>query len=229
MDKANNDKKKVLIVSALGIVLVGVGAFSFMGSSAPAPTPPKEDQVAAQSDATQPTPTGENAAIQDPLKAQENQSLGAGQLYAQRDPFDPKPKKAEVKPDPNAQAAPPTAVAQNQKPSPTPPMDPMQGNIEPIPAVSPGNVNQQPVANVASDAPQGPSYRLTGVITGQRPMAVLESNDGKQRIVEVGDRINGRRVTAIRSGKVVLEDEGKGSDTQTLRLKEDAVKQQSSK
>lgn len=225
MAKANggNDKQKVLILSALGVVLVGVGAFTVMGGGSTAPAPKVATEEVTAGDAAA------NAA--DATAAATDQKAGAiSDLYPQRDPFDPSsdgtltaslPTTAP-EPVPAPQTAPeppPVRVANQSVPTGLPPMDPMSGQMEPLPQVG-GNPYSQNTGNVATDRPSGPSYRLSGVIAGEKPMAILEGPDGKQKIVKVGDRIGGNRVSAIRNGKVVLEGQGDEVGSTTLTLKE---------
>lgn len=236
MAKASNDKQKVLILGALFVVMIGVGAFTFMGSSGAAPAP----VTAAEGEGSGVTPpepsvvdgTGTAAAAAAATNPEAQPGVPVESLYAQRDPFKPVDAKAESDLTPplaesTPPPAPPTKPARIATAAPLPPMDPMGGSVQPLPGAS-GNVpgpGQMPGMGATNEPPK-PSYRVSGVITGDRPMAVLEDSDGKQRLVKVGDRVDGRRVVAIRRGKVVLEEKGTKEQSETLHLKEDADKQQ---
>jgi hypothetical protein len=207
MKAPNNDKKKVIMLSAMGVVLLSVGAFQFIGGSTPAaPEKPKEaasEAALAQTDAAAQT---------------KSDNIFAGAPLAQRDPFAP---QVAAKVDPNA------AVAQS-KPEPTPtgldpmrvpdpPMPPMPGDAGTLP--QPSNYPGENAGNPAANEGAGPSFRLSGVVIGDRSVALIQVEGGKQKAVKVGDVVSGQTVASISRRGVVLV--GNGQRT-TLSLKGNA-------
>lgn len=225
MAKANggNDKQKVLILSALFVVLVGVGAFTLMGggSTAPAPQAKAEGETDAEAAAT---------AAETTAQATDQKDGAVSELFPQRDPFNPTsdgtvtsanntPAPVNPTPPPPPAIQEPVRVSSNmQPPTGLPPMDPMSGSVQPLPGVN--GSSSQITGNVAPNQESRPSYRLSGVISGTRPMAVIEGPDGKQKIVKVGDRIGGERVKSIRNGRVILQGQGDREASTTLTLEE---------
>ncbi len=212
MKAPNSDKKKVLILGVMGVVLFGVGAFQFIGTGAPAPSSNKKETDKA----TQETTAEAGAAKSD--------NVYAGAPLTQRDPFAP---QIAPKVDPNQVAANSTP-----KPSPTrgldpmgapvPPMPPMAGDMGSLPQPSQYPNGQNPGENTGNGASNGgaePSFRLSGVVIGDRPIAVIQVDGGKQRMVRVGDSVSGQKVSSITRRGVVLE--GNGQRT-TLSLKGNA-------
>lgn len=201
--KASNDKKQTIILGSLGIVLLGVGAFQFVGSgngaTAPALKPAKE--AAAEPDSAMQMAPDDNEFVHMPL--------------AQRDPFKP-----QVLPsDGLNQVKPPAAPPRSTYPGPVsnsyvPPM--------PVPGPLPGGSFDNPgviTSNAAPNPGHAPSMKLSGVVIGGRQVALIETESGKQRTVRVGDTIAGRKVVAISRRGVVLEGQGQRS---TLTLDDNA-------
>ncbi len=207
MKAPNNDKKKVIMLSSLGVLLLSVGAFQFIGGSAPAaPEKPKEDATEAAIAQTQ-------AATQT-----KSDNIFASAPLSQRDPFKPQvPEKVD-----------PNAVATRNKPAPTPTgLDPMRVPDPPMPPM-PGDTGglPQPSNNPGEftgaggpNGPAGPSFRLSGVVIGDRSVALIQVDGGRQKAVRVGDVVSGQKVASISRRGVVLV--GNGQRT-TLSLKGNA-------
>ncbi len=215
----NNEKKKTLLVTALAVVLIGVGAFQFVpkGASA-AKSAPKTSAVKDDKKTDPNTQTAQNEPDpqQEALKAMVK---------------DPLPKRDPFQPGDLPEVAAPTTV-------PTPPVAaPSQPNrtgtphagsgviTHPLPPVDPGRISGNfPSGNVTIN-PGAPlrtpgefAYKVTGVISGPKPMAVFEDDGGNQRLVPVGGSIDGdSRVVGIENGKVHIRHRGKD---QTLTLSE---------
>lgn len=209
----NNDKKKMIVVGALGLVLVAVGAFTFVGGgSDPAPSPVTKTS-------SKPDETGTDAAKTDQEKELTPEEkliaqLNSGEL-AVRDPFAPDIVASVVTPpvQPPTQATPPRISSGGRRPSGlggnVPPFNPMGGGIGgALPPMGGGNVGLEP--GTALRSPDDPGYRVKGVIQGRKPMAVLEDGNGNQKLVPVGGSVDGdTQVTGIEKGKVRVRHRGK--------------------
>ena len=206
MKAPKSDKNKIVMLGAMGVLLLGVGAFQFIGSGAPAPAPKKTEEGAAAAAAAAAAPTT-------PPKSD---NVFAEMPLAQRDPFAP---QIAPKVDPNAVGqntpAPPSPRGLNPMDVGAPPMPPMPGGVEGLPQPQPG----ENTGNGASIASSEPSLRLSGVVIGDRPIALIQTEGGKQRTVKVGDTVSGQKVTSISRRGVVLV--GNGQRT-TLSLKGNA-------
>lgn len=207
MKPAGNDQKKLLVLSVLGILLLGVGAFQMSGGGGSAPAP-----VAQKAEPSTPEKSAEEQAKDEEANLPGQDGLVVGVL-APRDPFVP-----QAGPDAGKSGR-TTATPVNQPvadPLPTP--APMEAPEPPMPGeVTLTDGGQASGATtVAPSQPLPPSYMLTGVITGDRNVAVLRSSEGKDRTVVVGDVLaTGERVISITATKVVLKT-NEGTFTLTL-------------
>lgn len=219
-----NDKKKIMVLAALGLVLVAVGAFSFMGGG----SPPAPTTAASKTDAT--GDAAKQVAEKEELtpEQQKNQELMAmlqGEL-SQRDPFE---RPADAKPvEPINTSKPPVipqtsprggnAGGRRSGGGSIPPFDPMGGRLPsggglPSPGGGIGLEQGAPLRH-----PDDPGYRVKGVITGRKPMAVFEDESGNQKLVPIGGSLDGdTQVTGIEKGKVRVRHRGKDK---TLDLEE---------
>lgn len=204
----NNDKKKMMVLGALGLVLVAVGAFTFIGGGSP--PPPTTTAATTKDGAGEKGKDGEEAAKElspgEKLVAQ----FSAGELPT-RDPF----SAPEVKPEKPIVADQPIRPVASGRGSGggrrsiggnLPPFDPTGGAGIGGGLPSPGgNIGLEPGA-----ALDDPGYRVTGVIQGRKPMAVLEDGNGNQKLVPVGGSVDGdTQVTGIEKGKVRVRHRGK--------------------
>jgi len=220
-----SDKKKLMVLGALALVLVAVGAFTFVGGGSPPPAPvaktePTPDDEAATGDEATGETEGTETKATDPgsqLVAQ----LSAGELPT-RDPFQPD-IVAKVEPpvtEPPAQAsAPRQTPTVRRRPSgiggSLPPFNPM-GSGGGLPPIGGPGIGLEP--GTALRSPDDPGYRVKGVIQGSKPMAVLEDGNGNQKLVPVGGSVDGdTQVTGIEKGKVRVRHRGK---EKTLDLEE---------
>lgn len=208
-----NDKKKLVVMILLGVVVLGVGAFQFTQmSSAPAPAPKTEAKANDKGDGK--AVEGEQP---DPMK----------QLYAlgqKRDPFqagalpplDTTGTTPPTQQDPPAQSKPPRTALRPR------PGDPGGFQLPPVNPI-PGNLNIQPTNGGATGPSMtlptpGPSYNVTGVITGERPAAVFVDASGNQRLVTVGSSLDGdSQLVGVEKGNVTLRNKKTGK-TQTLTV-----------
>lgn len=223
-----NDKQKYIVLGALGVVIIGVGAFQVVSSnSAPPPAPVKEAKAeTSTSEGSENTAvkslSAEYASDQGDEDIAENSETTAKdpmqQLYSMnlgtRDPFDTivalpitDPAAAKANPGPK------TTSGSNWKGGPTmpvPPFDPMQGSL---PTVGNAPNGQMPPMNLA---PQGPAYSVAGVIHGEKSAAVISDAQGNQRLVKEGQAIDGdARVISVQKNKVVIRKQ----DGKTITLK----------
>jgi len=167
-----DDKKKLIVLGAMGVALLGIGAIQFVkaGSSAtPAP-------AAASADSSSSAPSVSTVASNDakPDAAPQQNDLVSGS-YSQRDPFKPL-----VDANPPAQQQNPVPDHMGSRPIPT-------GDIT---GQLPGAVPQGTTTPV-SPAPPQYGFRLTGVIVGRKPAAVFIDPQGTQHLVEVGGMLDG--------------------------------------
>jgi hypothetical protein len=179
------DKKKVTIISLLGVCLVGVGAFQFLsgGAEKPAPSKPKPSHTSL-----------------------ENPENGTGLIMAENNGFDPYNEAFKFpvnqhdpfRPQPTSLMNP--NVPKNPTgPIPRPPTP--KGPTQPwIPPVTP-NVGIQPGTPLQTDFP----YTLSGIILGSRPAAVFTDESGNQRLVQIGGSLDPDcKVISVGKGKVVI-------------------------
>jgi len=208
-----DNKKKVMILVALFVVILSVGVFQFTSSgSAPAPKPEAKKESAVEAEAT-----NEEGAVADKVTADDPLK----QLYASnmpvRDPFTE--VSSALRPIDNGAVKPPVQQPQPQPSSQrkwSPP--PMGGDIPPfnpnagggLPSLNSG-VGAAPV-NIEPER----GYSVQGVLRGPKNSAVITDPAGNQRLVTEGQSLDGdTKVIAIREGKVVLQRKGK---TQTLNV-----------
>lgn len=227
--KASNDKQKILIMAVLTIGLLGVGAFQFMGKG---PEPVKTTEKKQDKAVDPAAETGENST---------NQQLHDLQPLTQRDPFDRKITGPEGASPPIAGGPVVTVPTPPMPPEPTIPVTTQVGpgttaqngirpmkldgdfGAPPLPNVNqggPSNFNSGP----ETSEPARPSMRLSGVVVGDKPMAVVTDENGKQKLVKVGDELpDKRKVVAIQRDKVVLASDDP-KDKETLTIKRDVGK-----
>lgn len=207
MKPGGNDQKKLLVLSVLGILLLGVGAFQMAGGGGSAPVP-----VQKKTEASAPEKSPDELAKEEEANLPGQDGLVVGVL-APRDPFVPQAGPDAGKPT-GAAASP---VAQANAPA-LPDPKPMEAPNPPMPGEVTLTAPGQPQGSdaVAPSEPIPPSYLLTGVITGDRDVAVLRSSEGKDRTVVVGDVLaTGEKVISITATKVVLKT-NEGTYTLTL-------------
>jgi hypothetical protein len=192
-------------MGALVAVVLGVGAFSFLGGGTTPPPAPATATAAKDGDKKE---DGTKTVQLD--KEPPKNPLFAANL-PQRDPFQTRPLPGEeLKPQ-----------AQQQLPAPTKP--PVRqsagrrsyggdgGGYRPVPLSG-----QLPLANGnVSIAPSGPDpstfgYTVSGTMTGgKQRVAVFTDSNGNQRMVPEGGSLDGdSKVVAIEKGSVTIEHRG---------------------
>lgn len=196
------DKRKIIVVAALAVAVLSVGAFQFIGGGPPPPAPAKKKSTVAQ-----------DQAKEDQAKQLEVEKLVAGVL-PQRDPFTPAvlPIDPAAKPVDPKQPEPPKPNASRNRGGtnrfatgggPMPPMDPMGGLPSPT-----GEIGIQPGGTLRQPGESG--LTVSGTVTGDHPVAVLRDENGNQRVVALGGQIDpDTKVVGIEKGKVTIERKGK--------------------
>ncbi len=213
MAASKNEKNKIIIIGALVLVMLGVGAFQLTKAPEPVGADIKKDEEAKIAKAV-----GAGSAVTIDGMSPAGESLVA--TLPQHDPFTPRildpsvvkarelqVQQAKEHKEAEARAAAETAklaaesklAASNSHVSP---MDP-NGKIGPLPNTT-ANLSGNPESIQAAV----PSFKLTGVILGDRPMAVLKDMNGRQKLVRVGDKVLDERVIVISKGKIVLQGQG---------------------
>jgi hypothetical protein len=200
-----DDKKKLMVLGAMGVVLLGIGAFQFVkssGSQAPAPAPKAEVSKAAPTDGAD--TNGNNSG--DILAPGQNDLVKGA--YAYRDPFKPLV-------DSNARPA------SNPMQTPTPTPKPRNEGIPNFPGIDTSGGLPSPNATggtVTPVKPQAPAFgfNLAGVIMGKRPAAVFIDAQGAQHLVQLGGSLDGdTQLVDLDRDHVVLRVKGQ---TKTLTL-----------
>lgn len=221
------DKKKIVVLAALGVVILCVGAFQIMSSSSTAPAPAKP--VAAKSDEKADEGTANEKAANNSATAEysadesgengivANEGAESAdplrQLYSMnlsvRDPF------ASVTPLPITDTGPKNPAGVNPPRTSrgsssmggmtVPPFDPnsIPGGLPPI-GGDPGalGAGTQPGLNLP---PAGPAYSVSGVIRGEKNAAVIADAQGNQQLVREGQDIDGdAKVVSVQKNKVVI-------------------------
>jgi hypothetical protein len=222
-----DDKKKIAILATLFIVMIGVGAFSFVKSGN------TEQPVAAKETASADKTASAESAAPEGAEGQASKSEGEGKSEEvakgeaeeagidpalivaakldARDPFDGRKWDMSLqKPEPAVQPQP----QQRQAPMRTPRQGSgLAGNgFAPLP-IGQGNPNL-PTVNPGADGKiidlQDFQWSVSGTVEGGRPCAVFTDAAGKQKLVAVGGSIdNDSHLVSISKGKVTVSHRGK--------------------
>lgn len=195
-----NEKHKVAVVAALGVLVLGIGAFQFanLGNSEPPKPKPEETKDAVAADATTETPP-------DPM---------AGLFALNMKPRDPFQEESLPQIEGTTPPAQPTPPPTNPGPRVRPPR-PLGGDINPwdpgappLPGANGAGGNLNPSAPLVN--PDEPTFRFNGVILGTRPAAVMVDGSGNQRLVTVGGSLDGdSQLVGVEKGKVTVRRKGK--------------------
>lgn len=210
-----DDKKKLVVIGALATVLLGVGAFTFLGGGSPPPPAPVEAKKAdtGKEDGTQVTKVDENG---NPIETEEKDPP-KNPLYAmdlpQRDPFQVRPLAGDEFKAPTQPLPPPS------KPAPRRPGTRRSaggGDYGTSPYPPLGGVLPGPEGGSVTLTPSGPDpsafgYTVSGTMTGgSKSIAVFTDSNGNQRMVPVGGSLDGdSKVLSIEKGSVTIEHRGK--------------------
>lgn len=212
-----DDKKKLIVLGVLAAVLLGVGAFSFLGGGSPAPKP---TPTVVEKDKN-PGDTAQVKVDEDgnPIAGSEGEEdAPKNPLYAaelpQRDPFVSRSLPGEPVGQPPVLPPPsqPVKRSSNGGRRHSPPSSFGGGGYAPVelsgslPAANGGSVTLTPTG----PDPSIPSYSLSGTMNGAKKIAVFTDSQGNQRLVPEGGSLDGdSKVVAIEKGSVTIEYRGK--------------------
>ena len=178
-----DDKKKLMVLGAMGVVLLGIGAFQFVKSSG------SQQPAAAPTPAVTSTPAG-SATNTDGNKADDQTPPQQNDLvkgaYAYRDPFKPL-VDSNPRPPSNPMPTPAPQPGRRNEGIPNFPGIDKQGGL---PNVVATNANNGVTVPVKPPAPEF-GYRLAGVIMGRKPAAVFIDAQGAQHLVQLGGSLDG--------------------------------------
>jgi hypothetical protein len=179
-----------MVLGAMGVVLLGIGAFQFVKASGNQPAAPAA-KTAASTTASAASGTNSNdSTASDPASQQNNLVTGS---FAYHDPFKPLVDTNKT----------PTPVAMTQ-PTPHLPNLPIDKGVLPPALTSPNGVT----VPVNPPAPQF-GYALAGVILGNKPAAVFIDAQGAQHLVQLGGSLDGdTRLVNLDRDHVVLRVKG---------------------
>ncbi|MFW5697079.1 MAG: type II secretion system protein N [Fimbriimonadaceae bacterium] len=219
--KTDNEKKKLIVVGALGVAVLAIGAFQFSGMFGGG-----EVEATSEESADGKTDEGSLVLTQDELIRQELVAMVSGPLPA-RDPFEDLSKPVvEEEPEPEVQPTPPPTSNQptpRRNTSPRPPSVP--GNS--TPSLTPFRFDPNGGGGFGIEGPGGetsvpearvPQNNLKGVVVGKRSAAVFQDEQGNQRLVPLGGSLDGdTEVVSIEKDKVIIRENGK---TKTLTIED---------
>ena len=198
-----DDKKKLMVVGALVVVVVGVGAFQMTSGGLSGPK--EKPKGASQTAASKGTSKDGDGKKSDGTKFEIRNPVYASAL-AERDPFEEGAITNSVKP-PEAKVQPRQQSRRNV------PSGPGYQPLNPG-GMLPGAINNGGGTSVQGAPPlrrpEEPTVTVTGVIMGTRPAVIFQDDQGNQRLVALGGEIDGgSRVTDISRGKVTVSRKGK--------------------
>lgn len=227
MDK---EKQKIVIAAVLAVVVVGVGVFQIPGLMGGNQAPPK----------TAKNEKAKGGADDSVAKVVEEPEMKKGDViatkYAARDPFAPVQLNGSPIPNPIQPTANPDSTKNPESARQVPKSAPRSthggsgGGSMSVPPLLPGTPNGPtgPIvqgngggasngsgATSLSPAPPlrqpgEPAYSLSGVVTGDSPMAVVRGDDGKEKIVRIGGSLDrDSKVIGITKGKIVVQTKSK--------------------
>jgi hypothetical protein len=183
-----DDKKKIIVLSALALVIVCVGVFQFALGGSPEPPPAVAKKTDKKDAAQQPAPEG-------PKNPEYVVNL------PQRDPF-----QSQILPQ----------MTPTPQPTPTPTPAPVRQVKEPTYRPMPGpeitgagfDPGAKPIV-VAVPEPKF-AFMLSGVMLGEKPMAVFTDSQGGQRLVLLGGSLDpDSKVVSIERDAVTVKFHGK--------------------
>ena len=191
------DKKKIVVFGSLVAVILGIGAFQFVGGGTTAPAPVVKSKP-------KPRPADEKPLPRNPTMAAP---------LAERDPFLAETLPGQTPPAPAPNLAPPVPPRASTRTArmgmPAFPMD-RTGQLPAIgdARIEPGAGGVKPLSVKPEDAPF--EYRLAGTVTGARPVAVFVDGQGNQRLVSEKGTLDGdTKVIDVGKHYVVVSRRGK--------------------
>ena|GEM_PF-1944736 len=205
----NDEKKKIIILGCLGAVILCVGAFQIMGGKKPPPPPatptPSSSESASTSDSTD---VADATSATKPALGPDGKPLPSGAVVLKnpqvatplpvRDPFQPP-----------ASAMPVVSMYHPFHPQVSR-VNSMGRIITPLGGSTLGPVTPSAPTPIPPAVETPFTYKLVGCISGDRPAALLQDSAGNQKVVPVGDAIDGEsRLVSIGQGSVTVLVRGK--------------------
>jgi len=185
------NKTKLLVIAALGIGLAAVGVFQFTASSGK-----PEKKAPAIVDRSKEAAADENQKTRTAIE----QSLTA-QLAKPKDPFKPIPLAKDQDTENSASTVVKAPTDAIQRPNVN-----YRGPALANPTMPPMAPNGAVTAGAPLRAPDEFAYKLVGVVSGPRPVAVFQDDAGHQKLVRQGEPVDeGSRVIAVSDGQVVVQ------------------------
>lgn len=183
-----DDQKKTAVVGVLFLVMLGIGAYQFLGvgaSSKPVPvaTTPAEDKKAAAAAAAAKDTGPKNPQVandlppRDPFLAPPDDSAPVAPVA---------PVPAAVTPEPRRVASVLPPARQNHRRNVD--ISGLSTGIQPIPLT--GHISGQ-VGGPSVHIEPTFDYTVAGIIVGAHPAAVLKDSQGNQRLISAGGEIDG--------------------------------------
>ena len=190
----NSDKKQtkqIVVVGVLLAIFAGYGAFMLLGKKAPTPPQaPKPTSLASNSPAS---------VVNSAEPESAGLALGAAPAVMRKDPFTPAFSENDQKPLNVADLKPRGRM--------TAPAIPTIGGLPPIGAFPRGS-GLAPLSGEA--VPPLPEFRVTGVVVGEKNVAIVQSGQDERQVVREGQFIGGRyKVLSISKSGVVLKGDGR--------------------
>jgi len=187
----NREKKQLVVLGVLAVMIVCVGAFQMMGGEAPA-APPVAAKAEKKTEETATSSTEEQSKVANPEVAR---PLG------KRDPFAPSEFAISANQDPFTKPEP--TVRRSTGTSTVPPvLD--RGDSDTPPIWEPGG--KQGDTGPLIPPPPKFGYVLSGFVHGKYPAAVFSDSTGNQKLVEVGGAIDASAtLVAVYGSKVKVK------------------------
>ena len=205
-----DDKKKIIALAVLLVIIAAVGAFQFVGGGKPEPKK-TDSKAAVKKDLNDKKGTSEmaNAAGAYMEGADVSPDLVSATAMTERDPFD-STTWTVIKADPKVEPVvgpKPQVNTKGQNGKQIPPFDP-SGTLPPVDGVGKGGAVVEPGQSLKV---QGEfAYTASGVIIGSKPAVVLTSDSGKQMLVTLGSSIDGdSKVVGISKNKITIRHKNK--------------------
>lgn len=224
-----NDKKKLLIIGVLGAVLLGIGAFQFMGPSSPPTIEDPGEETGSTTGSAEPAggAAAPAEAPKDPVRDQLIQLISTA--ATPRDPFRASGQLATEFANSPTKVAPASASPAAGTPPPPPkapsfsqpvaPMNPLPGGFPDGPVGLRPEAGVPPFPGEPVRNTSGPGYKVRGVIVGKSRLVVLEDSDGNQRLVPEGGSVDGdTTIVGVKEGSVAMRVRGQKHE---VKLEED--------
>lgn len=176
----SKEKKQMMVLGVLALLIVGVGAFQFLGGK------PKEQAAESEKPAST---TGSDLIVLKPDDSEDPWGVWTGPQFGEFNKRDPFKAQAIIVDEGDDVTKKPQPGPTN--PGPTRP-DPELGSGGNVP-VDPGSPDDLTGGRALGEPP----FDVAGIIQGSRStMAILSPDDGPQRVVSVGDKV-GKYMTIV--------------------------------